>query len=97
MLPTQLPSHRECSDGPSVLVAVTVKRYHTPFVSPVTVAVTEASSTTMPHRTLQCTESVTVASQLHAAFASHEDAVVYASQVAMSPTSPQLESIAGVV
>ena len=33
---TQLPGHTECSLVPKLFVAVTVKRYETPFVRPVT-------------------------------------------------------------
>jgi hypothetical protein len=34
---TQLPPHSECTLVPNAFVAVAVKRYHTPFVSPGTV------------------------------------------------------------
>jgi hypothetical protein len=72
----QFPGHVDKALVPCVFVAVTANRYHTPFVSPNTVAVTAASETTMLQRTLQCKESDTVASQVHAAFLSQADAVL---------------------
>ena len=62
-MPTQLPSHTECFDGPFALVAVTEKRYQTPFVRLMTVADVDAD--TVVHRTEQWWLLDTVMSHEH--------------------------------
>ena len=49
----QFPGHLDRALEPFAFVAVTSNRYHTPFVSPGTVAVTVPAATTTLHRTLQ--------------------------------------------
>eukprot|EP01043_Picozoa_sp_COSAG02_P114920 COSAG02_NODE_51253_length_315_cov_0.782407_1_plen_84_part_00 len=80
---------------PYALDAVTVKRYQTPFCRPTIDAVTEVDAVVVVHLTSQCEDPIVV--QAHLGCSSQEEAVVNALHVAASPTSPQLESIAGVV
>ena len=62
LAPTQFPSHVECGPvsydspvlyAPNSAIAVTVNRYHTPFVSPLIVAVVPVAATTVVHATVQ--------------------------------------------
>jgi len=62
-LPTQLPSHTECTLVPKLFVAVTVKRYHTPFVRLATLVVVALAGTTTVPFTEQCAS--TEKSQAH--------------------------------